>query len=118
MTKIALQSLAIEVAGRGDPVLVIWSGESDALDPSAVLRPHFDQMMEHMKAKNVHMKFDQLTYMNSATVRPIMELLDRLSTVAKHIRVEYRRDVTWQAASFRAMRIVAKKWNNVEIVGV
>lgn len=118
MTKIALQSLSIEVVRDDETVTVSWSGESDTRDPGAVLRPQFEQMMPHMKAKTVHMKFARLTYMNSATVRPIMELLQTLSATAKLIRVEYRQDVTWQATSFRAMRIVARRWNNVEIVGV
>lgn len=117
--KYEIGRLTLEVNEKSDPVTVVWKGESDAREPAKLLQPHLDALLSQLASKAVCMKFDALDYMNSSTVKPIMVFLEELSKVATSIRVEYRESLQWQATSFRAMRIVAKrKWGNVEIVGL
>lgn len=97
--------------------LVEWCGESDALDPSAALTPYLQELARSLRGRAVEIRFDKLKYMNSSTVTPLMQFLQDLSSVSENVTVLYRADLQWQATSFRAMRVVARKWSNVKVVG-
>ena len=97
--------------------LVEWCGESDAMDPGATLMPYLVELAQTMRGRIVELRFDKLKYMNSSTVTPLMQFLQELSGLAENVTVVYRAELQWQATSFRAMRVVARKWSNVKVVG-
>ncbi|MCC6875272.1 MAG: hypothetical protein IT378_13275 [Sandaracinaceae bacterium] len=61
--------------------------------------------------------FRELEYMNSSTVRPIIELLQSANTNASAVRVLYRSGVTWQRLSFRLIEALSKDWGKVTMEG-
>jgi hypothetical protein len=97
--------------------LVEWCGESDAMDPGSTLTPYLLELAQTLRGRMVELRFHQLKYMNSSTVTPVMQFVQELSGLAESVTVLYRADLQWQATSFRAMRVVARKWNNVKVVG-
>jgi hypothetical protein len=114
----AFGSLQIHVTPQKDaPTLIDWRGESDALDPSGDLTPYLQELSRTLKGKSVEVRFNDLKYMNSSTVTPLMQFLKELAGVAENVTVSYRADLQWQVTSFRAMRVVARKWSNVKVVG-
>jgi hypothetical protein len=117
MMQFCVDNLKIDVEQEGARQVVTWTGESDATRPEQNLGPVLLKLMTRLQGTLVELRFSKLTYMNSASVTPIMAFVRDLSAVAKHIRVSYRADLQWQNTSFRAMRVVARKWANVEVVG-
>lgn len=117
MTQFSVDNLTIDVQQEGTRQVVIWTGESNATRPELNLDPVLAKLMTQLQGALVELRFGKLTYLNSASVTPIMAFLRELSAVAKHVRVSYRSDLQWQNTSFRAMRVVARKWSNVEVVG-
>ncbi|MEO8179787.1 MAG: hypothetical protein ABI895_13210 [Deltaproteobacteria bacterium] len=112
------ESLRIEVSESKDLVVLSWKGESDLRNPRQTLLPYLMSLRDKLRARKVQMRFEELAYMNSATVTPLMEFISCIRTGATEIVIQYRNDLAWQATSFRAMRIVARKWSNVAIQGV
>jgi len=117
MKKFETGNLSIDIEWNGDRVLVRWRGESDARDPGATLKPFFDALLPLVGQKDVRLNFRGLSYMNSSTVSPIMQFIRELSGSARKVVVVYEQALQWQATSFRAMRVVTRKWPNVEVVG-
>ena len=103
---------------HGTVVEVAWRGESDVCDPRESLGPYLAELTSQLESRTVCVRFAELKYMNSATVLPIMDFLKALSKTAAKVTVEYRRDLQWQVTSFRALRIVARTWGNVSVMGV
>jgi len=112
------EKLRIDVVESGDTVVLSWRGESDLRNPRQTLLPYLMKLKDKLQARKVRLRFDELTYMNSASVTPLMEFISVIRTLAPEIVIHYRTDLAWQATSFRAMRIVARKWSNVAIHGV
>jgi hypothetical protein len=112
------ENLRIDVTETGDTVVLSWRGESDLRNPRQTLLPYLMKLKDELQARKVQLRFEELTYMNSASVTPVMEFLSVIRTLATEIVIQYRTDLAWQATSFRAMRIVARKWSNVAIHGV
>jgi anti-anti-sigma regulatory factor len=110
--------LHITVVTSHDDVVVTWRGESDARNPRESLGPYLSEVARKLGSRTVRVTFAELTFMNSATVLPIMDFLKDLSKSATKVTVEYRQDLQWQVTSFRALRIVARTWGNVSVVGV
>jgi hypothetical protein len=111
-------NLQIKVAESADLVVVAWRGESDARNPRETLGPYLTELASRFASRTVRVTFADLAYMNSATVLPIMDFLKELSQQATKVTVEYRQDLQWQVTSFRALRIVARSWGNISVVGV
>ena len=112
----AFGNLHIEVLWLQDgSARVNWSGESDALDPGAALTPYLADLVRTLRGKSVQVHFGNLRYMNSSTVTPLMQFIRDLSAAAMRVTVLYRADLQWQVTSFRAMRVVARKWSNVDV---
>lgn len=112
------ENLEIVVAESDTEILVSWKGESDSRNPHTTLAPYLADLQSKLDSRQVRVTFTQLSYMNSATVLPIMDFLKALSETASRVVVQYRQDLQWQATSFRALRIVARHWSNVSVVGV
>jgi hypothetical protein len=118
MNAYRLESLQIAVTESSDAVVVIWKGESDARNPRETLAPFLTALAGRIGSRAARITFAELKYMNSATVLPIMDFLKELSKHATNVTVEYRQELQWQVTSFRALRIVARGWKNVSVVGV
>jgi hypothetical protein len=118
MKRYTIGNLLLELEDEGSRRCVDWSGEIDAPDPAPSLSPVLNELVGELAGAYVDLRFDKLRYMNSASLTPIMTFLRDLSAVAKHVSVQYRGDVEWQNSSFRAVRVVARKWSNVEVVGM
>jgi len=112
------ENLRIAITDAHEAVVVAWRGESDARNPRETLGPYLNLLATQLASRNVRVTFAELTYMNSATVLPIMDFLKGLSKHAAKVKVEYRQDLQWQVTSFRALRIVARGWGNVSVVAV
>lgn len=117
MNQFEHENLKIRVEDHRGMSFVIWTGESDSRDPAGAVGPFLDALAKRLRGRRVEVNFDQLEYMNSATVTPIMQFVKDLSALAEKVVVKYDETLQWQATSFRAMRVVAKRWDNVEVIG-
>ena len=102
---------------RGGVVHIRWLGESCSKSPKVTLAPLLQSMVPKLRDRKVLLDFQELAFMNSASVTPIMSFIEALAGVAVRVSVHYDQSLQWQTTSFRAMRVVARKWKNVEVIG-
>lgn len=110
----------IEVVQEGDMIELFWKGTLGAPDPDEFLDPYFDKLIETARTNkmSVRCNFTNLDYMNSASIPPLIQLLRRMAE--NEIRGEYAYNAgrKVQAASFRALDVIARKSEYTTVIGV
>ena len=103
---------------EGQKNVMTWSGNSEGRDPSAVINPFLREIFEKIKGRDLEIKFEQLKYMNSSTVPPIIQLIKQLEDNAVKTTITYDKNSNWQVASFKALETIVKSMNHITVRGV
>jgi anti-anti-sigma regulatory factor len=109
--------LEVQVKQRGSSIVLNFLGRSVDRNPGTELRPYFEGIREALAGRSLVLDFRELKYMNSSTVRPIIEIIQGASKIATAVEVHYHSSVTWQRLSFKLIEALAKEWPNVTIQG-
>jgi hypothetical protein len=108
--------LKIEVKVERTLVCLTWLGQSNSRDPSAVLRPLFDELTGHVsKEREVELDFRSFEYMNSSAFRPILLFVQQASKSSRGVRVRYDSRKNWQRLSFKTLQAVSASLGNVVV---
>ena len=99
--------LTIQVREEAGQVLVILAGRSTAREPSRFLAPILRGALKTAAAadKRVVLDFFQLDYMNSATITPIVKILEAARRGTARVTIHYNRGLNWQDISFTALEL-------------
>jgi len=120
MENLKEEDFEIEVVYDGDIIELLWKGSLHAINPDDFLDPYFEKLLSHVKEKNLSIKnnFVNLDYMNSASIPPLIQLLRELAKneISGEFIYDSKRKV--QAASFRALDVIAKKSEFTKVVGI
>ena len=112
--------LTLELRDEGDAVCVRWSGMSTAREPGkfilGILTKAID--LSSQEQKPLVLDFQNIGYMNSSTITPIIRVLDRAMRGRNAVRVLYKRDLKWQQLSFTALQVFETRDGRIEICGV
>jgi hypothetical protein len=103
---------------EGQPNTITWIGKSEARDPSSVINPYFKDIFGKLKGKELEIKFEQLKYMNSSTVPPIIQLIKDLEENAIKSTITYDKNSKWQVASFKALETIVRTMQHITVKGV
>ena len=103
MDNLTSGSLEIKISKDSNRMVMTWLGQSDARNPSVDLNPYLDNVVSGLKNSELLVKFDDLEYMNSSTVPPIIQFLKKLNTSEIKTLITYDSKSKWQAASFKAL---------------
>lgn len=114
--RLQADDLTIESLRQSDQLVVRWLGRSEDKDPARTLQPLLDQVCDQFRnARAVELDFRSLEYMNSSTVRPILNLVRRASSDAGSVRVRYDASKSWQRLSFLAIGAALHSLTNVQV---
>lgn len=101
-----------------DPIVIDMrlSGRSDAREPSAVLRPHFEKVIgEAGKShRGVRIHFESLEYFNSSTLAFLIQAIHFAREKRVSLEVSYAESLKWQAVSFEALKRAMKMFERDE----
>lgn len=113
-------ALTLELRDEPSAVHVHWSGESTAREPGkfilGILTKAID--LSTRDGKPLVLDFQDIGYMNSSTITPIIRVLDRAMRGSNEVRVVYKRDLKWQQLSFTALEVFQTRDGRIEICGV
>jgi hypothetical protein len=110
--------LTIDVNVTNTTVRLVWLGKSVAREPSAVLRPFFDQLAPYLvKTRELDIDFRGFEFMNSSTIKPILTFVQSASQGARKVSVRFDGSKTWQRLSFGVLKALSKSWTNVTVEG-
>lgn len=105
----------IIVVGRTPAVTTItWTGESDSRNPVDFLNPLIAKLAKELVGHNVIVDFSELTYMNSATVAPLINTIKSLDAAAASVLVVFS-DMDWQRTHVQCVRTIARQLKKVKI---
>jgi hypothetical protein len=99
---------------------VKWNGKSIDREPSKFISPILVKVLEMAGTmdKRITMDFQDLSYMNSSTITPVIKILDRAKKGMTQITILYRKSLRWQELNFSALEVFRTDDNRLEIKGL
>jgi anti-anti-sigma factor len=107
-------SLLISVARTDIATTIHWSGESDSRSPNEFLNPIISKLAKELTGLHVIIDFSELTYMNSATVGPLIMCIKSLDATAASLLVVFS-DMDWQRTHVQCVRTISRQLSKVRI---
>ncbi len=113
-------ALTLELHDGPEEVRVTWLGRSTSREPGEFIVPVLSRAVElgRVQHKPVVLDFQQMAYMNSSTITPIIRLLGRALRTVSAVRVVYNKGLKWQELSFTALEVFQTTDQRIEIRGV
>jgi hypothetical protein len=113
-------ALKLEVSTEGASVHVRWSGRSTAREPGPFIVGVVSQALSRSTSAGIPLvlDFQEVDYMNSSTITPLIRLLSQARRNAQSVRLLYKKDLKWQALSFTALNMFETADGRIEICGV
>lgn len=112
--------LTLKLSATTESINLTWEGQSVAREPASFLLPVLARTLE-MGAKDgrpVVIDFQQLEYLNSSTITPVIRFLEQARRSGQVVKVVYRKDLKWQALSFTALELFRTPDKRIEVRGV
>ena len=112
--------LTIQVVEQDAQIDVKWEGKSIDREPAKFLSPILIQVLKAASGMNkrIVMDFQQLKYMNSSTITPLIKILDRAKKGMTKITILYQKSIKWQELNFTALEIFQTDDKRLEIKGL
>ena len=112
--------LTIKVIEQDTTIDVKWQGKSIDREPSKFLAPILIKVFNAASEMNkrIIMDFQNLKYMNSSTITPVIKILDRAQKGMTKITILYHKATKWQELNFTALEIFNTEDNRLEIKGL
>ena len=112
--------LSIEVIEHATTINVKWEGKSIDREPTKFISPILVKVLAMASAlnKRITMDFQNLSYMNSSTITPIIKILDRDKNGMTKITITYQKALKWQELNFTALEVFRTEDNRLEIKGL
>jgi hypothetical protein len=112
--------LSIEVIEHATTINVKWEGKSIEREPSKFISPILVKVLAMASTlnKRITMDFQNLSYMNSSTITPIIKILDRAKKGITKITITYQKALKWQELNFTALEVFRTEDNRLEIKGL
>jgi hypothetical protein len=113
-------ALTIQVIEQDTTIDVKWQGKSIDREPAKFLSPILIQVLNTASDMNkrIIMDFQNLKYMNSSTITPVIKILDRAKKGMAKITILYHKATKWQELNFTALEIFNTEDNRLEIKGL
>ncbi len=112
--------LTIEVEETDDSIIIKWTGKSADRTPGTFINPILNDALvkSDEEKKELILDFQNLEFMNSSSIAPIVKILDRAKRGESRITITYRRSLNWQELSFSALIVFQTKDNRIQIKGI
>lgn len=114
VVKYEQDGLAIVVHRSRRRALIAWEGVSDARDPALFLNGIIQQLSKELAEFEVTVDFRRLTFMNSATVSPLINLVRSLDASGSGVLVLFS-NADWQRTHFQCLKTIARALKQVRV---
>lgn len=111
------QALTIQVTEEGGKASLVWTGKSNEREPGKFITPILSGILEKTPGVEMTLDFQNLEYMNSSTITPIIKMLDAAKKGQAKVRIVYKKTLKWQELSFSALTIFKTEDGRIRIEG-
>lgn len=111
--------LVVTVEENGSKITITFTGQSTEREPGKFINPILSDAIQNGRkfSKAVLINFENLEYMNSSTITPIIRILEGAKKTGETISVKYNKTRKWQELCFSALKIFETKDHRIEIIG-
>lgn len=111
--------LTIVIEENQSEIIIKFKGKSTERDPSVFISPILLESLNNSKkfGKIIIMDFQELEYMNSSTITPIIKVLEIAGSQNSSVSLKYKKSKKWQDLCFSALKIFETKDRRIEITG-
>ena len=96
-------------------VILRWIGQSDDKNPATLLTPYLNDIVEDVEGRDVTIEYQQLDFMNSSSVRVILQFIATLNMRGVNTVATYDSSSPWQNASFRVLKTFCARMPHITI---
>jgi hypothetical protein len=108
------EGLTVHATRHDHAATIAWTGESDARSPGDFLNPLMTRLVKEFSGLNITIDFSGLTYMNSATVAPLIVCIKSFDGAAESVLVVFS-DMDWQRTHVQCVRTISRTLKKVKI---
>ncbi|WP_437535205.1 hypothetical protein WME79_13255 [Sorangium sp. So ce726] len=106
--------LTVRITRDADRSRIAWSGVSDMRSPASFLNPFLDDWSAKLKDTDVTVDLTGLEYMNSATVKPLLDLVKLLDQTSRFVLVVFREN-DWQRTHRNCMAVLSRTLKKTKV---
>jgi hypothetical protein len=107
--------LKITTDQQGNSIRVSFSGDCDFRRPGEILTPLFEDLLIQ-SPREITLSFNDLTFMNSAMIPPIIQFINQLEARKIVGVITYDCELKWQAKSFSVLQTFVKQNKLLSVV--
>jgi anti-anti-sigma factor len=116
MENLNKDNLNISIEMYNNVLKLYWKGVSDSRNPSLFLEPFFTELLNEVSDyKKCVFDFTDLDFMNSSTIGPLLQFIKCVRDLPLNLVLCYSQKKEWQEMSFRSMRIITNRMENVTV---
>jgi len=108
------EGLHVRVSTTSGGARIEWKGVSDSCNPGEFLNPLITDWSGKLKNLEVTVDLSELDYMNSATIKPLINLVKLLDGNGQRVLIRFR-DVDWQRTHRNCMSVLARTLRNTQV---
>ncbi len=110
----------IEFIEKENILYLFLKGRSVDRNPAVFMQPIFEKALKEVMTKGYELIIDvqDLEFMVSSTVAPIIKLLGRANQNLLHVTVSYKNNIKWQKVNFSALRVFATGDERIKVKGI
>lgn len=116
MDSLTFGILKIEVTQEDHGNIMFFKGKSEERDPGPALKSYFKKMIEQIKGE-LKIDFTGFQFMNSAIVPSLLIFINELNKRKITTIILYRKDLKWQAATFKVLKATTKNLDYISVIG-
>jgi hypothetical protein len=112
--------LALRLYETAEMVCLEWRGQSMAREPGRFLLPVLSKALDLglQRDKPLVIDFQQLEYLNSSTITPVIRILEHARRGHSRVRIVYNKSLKWQSLSFTALELFKTPDARIDVRGV
>ncbi len=111
--------LKVEILETPESIEARWTGKCELRNPRPFMIPILLDTMKKGadEKKPVTWNFEDMEYMNSSSVMPVIKALEQARKSNSAIRVVYNKRKKWQDLSFSALRVFETRDGRIQVHG-
>jgi hypothetical protein len=112
--------LSLRLYETDEMVCLEWRGQSMAREPARFLLPILSKALDLglQRDKRLAIDFQQLEYLNSSTITPVIRILEHARRGHSRVRIVYNKALKWQALSFTALELFKTVDGRIDVRGM
>jgi hypothetical protein len=115
--------MAISVVEVDEPpprLFLNWAGRGNEREPQKTLQPFLRDCVDRAAEKHasVELQCQKVSYINSATIGCMVDMIHRCESAALPVTLKYDRSSGWQRLSFEALKVLVKGAGRLAVEGV